>query len=363
MTSENPKKIALNIRTLNVKNIRGFSRHIMNLIKVLEEQKDIELTLISERPLTPDQLPSLKSPANIVINKKWPAFLWLNFYLPFYLNKKGIETYHAPANVGVPLLQRLFPNIKTLVTIHDIMDHERVLKESLSLFKILYLTSFWMNHFAHKLLTVSSYSKSKIQAYFPNSTVEVIGNSVEDSFYFNNPQKEANKYFFYVGGFDQRKNIPALLEAYKVYLSRSSECIPLYIAGKMNSSIRDKLENIKGAEERIKFIGYVDDEELKDYYHRAYATVIPSLEEGFGLQVAESISALTPVLCSHTSSLPEVAQNSALYFNPENIADIANALVEIEKNKNLYKELQSQCYEDRGLFTQSNFAKRYLDHL
>ena len=79
---------------------------------------------------------------------------------------------------------------------------------------------------------------------------------------------------------------------------------------------------------RVIFTGYVSNETARRLLEKADALVLPSLSEGFGLPVLEAFSAGTPVLCSNTTALPEVAGDAALYFDPrQSGTSIAEALL------------------------------------
>jgi glycosyltransferase involved in cell wall biosynthesis len=73
----------------------------------------------------------------------------------------------------------------------------------------------------------------------------------------------------------------------------------------------------------VHFTGYLDDSELVELLNGAAALVFPSLWEGFGLPAVEAMSCGVPVLASNRSSLPEVVGDAGLYFDPENVGEIA----------------------------------------
>ena len=81
-------------------------------------------------------------------------------------------------------------------------------------------------------------------------------------------------------------------------------------------------------EEKVRFVGYVPDEDLPTLYNKAIAFVYPTLYEGFGLPILEAMACGTVVLCSNNSSLPEVYGDAAISFD-------ANDIQEIEKSMNL----------------------------
>jgi len=96
-------------------------------------------------------------------------------------------------------------------------------------------------------------------------------------------------------------------------------------------------------QENVKFLGYIDDD-IKHYlYQASLAFIYPSLYEGFGLPILEAMYNRTPVICSNTSSLPEVAGNAAIYIDSSNIENVKSALLRvnnmtIEERNNFIKK-------------------------
>ena len=92
---------------------------------------------------------------------------------------------------------------------------------------------------------------------------------------------------------------------------------------------------------RVIFTGYVSNETARRLLEKADALVLPSLSEGFGLPVLEAFSAGTPVLCSNTTALPEVAGDAALYFDPRSPDSIAEALLRFYADPGLAMQLSA----------------------
>jgi alpha-1,3-rhamnosyl/mannosyltransferase len=100
------------------------------------------------------------------------------------------------------------------------------------------------------------------------------------------------------------------------------------MAGAWDERHREPRETVGelGLEERVRFLGRVDDAELPALYSAATLFVFPSLYEGFGLPVVEALACGAVVACSDRSSLPEAAGDAALYFDPEDVSSIAATL-------------------------------------
>jgi len=90
---------------------------------------------------------------------------------------------------------------------------------------------------------------------------------------------------------------------------------------------------------QIIFTDFVLDKELTALYKNASLYVFPSLYEGFGLPPLEAMSHGVPVICSEASCLPEILGDSAIYFNPQDINDIAEKIKYVLNNKDVQKNL------------------------
>jgi glycosyltransferase involved in cell wall biosynthesis len=109
--------------------------------------------------------------------------------------------------------------------------------------------------------------------------------------------------------------------------------------------------------ESITFPGFVPGGLLPDLYRAADAVVFPSLFEGFGLPVLEAMCCGTPVACSSVSSMPEVAGNAAVLFNPMEEEDIARAIERLVTEPALRDELVARGLARAALYTWENTAR------
>ena len=111
----------------------------------------------------------------------------------------------------------------------------------------------------------------------------------------------------------------------------------------------------------LKFLGYVEENNLPSIYNGARFFMYPSIYEGFGLPVLEAMSSKVPVLTSNVSSLPEVAGDAAMMVDPYSEKEIYDASISLLENENLRKELQVRGTERSNLFTWENTAFKTLD--
>jgi glycosyltransferase involved in cell wall biosynthesis len=143
-----------------------------------------------------------------------------------------------------------------------------------------------------------------------------------------------SKYVLSIGSFEPKKNLLTLLKAFKKIISENAIEHHLVIVHKDKVGINKAFRQLKllGILERIKMIPYVDTQDLPYLYALADVFVYPSIYEGFGLPVLEAMSSGVPVVCSNTSSLPEVVNDSALTFDPYDIKGLSKAILAIIKD-------------------------------
>ena len=151
-------------------------------------------------------------------------------------------------------------------------------------------------------------------------------------------------YVLYLGTLHPRKNVLRLIKAY-----RASGCTwQLVLAGKRGWYYA---QLIKEAGSGVRFIGYVDEADKAALLSGAKAFAFPSLYEGFGFPVLEAMACGLPVLCSNTSSLPEVAGDAALQVDPLNVDEIASGLRRITLDAELRGTLIERGYQQARRFT------------
>jgi len=218
---------------------------------------------------------------------------------------------------------------------------------------------FWLKDFVHRIvirnavkkakhiITTSEFTKDDI-----NKTLGVSMNKMAKIYQapfttINNLQFTINNdvvlskhnivkpYALYVGSAYPHKNLDSLLKAWKLFLDKYEVDCQLVLVGKESyfynnikeSDIANRLGN------RVIFTGFVDDFDLDLLYKQSKLYIFPSLYEGFGLPPLEAIARGLPVVSSSSSCLPEVLGEGALYFDPNNIENIADTI-----NEGLYNE-------------------------
>lgn len=163
----------------------------------------------------------------------------------------------------------------------------------------------------------------------------------------------SGNFIFSLSSLEPRKNIKTLLRAYAWLNSEEQANHSLVIAGCagwLNSDVRSVMEDLKLGS-HVKLLGYVDESDLPALYQAASLFVYPSFYEGFGLPVLEAMSCGAPVVISSSSSLPEVAGDAALYFDPHRVEEFAEQMTRLLSNETLQRE-----YRQRSLSRSQHFS-------
>ena len=168
-------------------------------------------------------------------------------------------------------------------------------------------------------------------------------------------------YFFYVGGYDRRKQVPLLVSAFCDRVDQLDQ--DLVLAGRMSPKERRKLDSLIPEETRprVRFCGYVPADLLPALYRRATAHITPSVYEGFGMTLTEAFGCGCPVVAASASCIPEIAADAALLVPPGEAEALGDALVRLCEDESLRQELQDRGLERVKRFTWARCAADTMD--
>jgi len=169
-------------------------------------------------------------------------------------------------------------------------------------------------------------------------------------------------YVLSVGSIEPRKNLDRLLRAYH-QLWQAGEHRALVVVGAerwRHSGIMQIVKELD-LEQRVTFTGHVSDEDLPGVYSAADLFVFPSLYEGFGLPPLEAMACGTPVVCSNTSSLPEVVGDAAITVDPYDVEALAEAMRRVLSDADLANDLRQRGLERAAGFTWERTAKETVE--
>jgi glycosyltransferase involved in cell wall biosynthesis len=173
--------------------------------------------------------------------------------------------------------------------------------------------------------------------------------------------KLPERYFLFIGTLQPRKNIARIAQAFRRWqAAHPGDDAALVLAG-AQGWLYDPAWT--AGVERVIMTGYIDDGDKGALYAGALALVFPSLHEGFGFPVLEAMHCGTPVICSGTSSLPELAGDAALLVNPLDVDDIAAAMGKISDDAALREKLRTRGCIQAERFTWDAAAQAALKAL
>src|SRR5882724_4388762 len=191
--------------------------------------------------------------------------------------------------------------------------------------------------------------------YYPERDVEVIRRALERLGIFHN-------FILFVGSLEPRKNLKTLLQAYATYVTRYA-CKELLVVAGGKGWLNDDLSQVAaelGIAERVKFLGYVQEADLRVLYSAAKLFVYPSIYEGFGLPPLEAMACGAPVITSNTSALPEVVGDAALLIDPHNSEELCQAMQRVLCDDDFRKRMRRQSLARAKLFSWEQTAEQTL---
>jgi glycosyltransferase involved in cell wall biosynthesis len=239
--------------------------------------------------------------------------LWWSLRLPLHLRMRRFDIFHG-TNFEVPYL----PGTPSVMTVHDLspwMNPEWHTGASRVRSRTRFLIGLGI---PTMLLTATAAVRLQVIEHFGVHPDRVAAVS-EAARITRVPVPPSRPYFLFVGTIEPRKNVPALIAAWRSVRERHR--VHLVLAGRTRED-GPKLT----AEPGLDVAGEVSESRLAELYSGALALVYPSLYEGFGLPVLEAMCCGTPVIASRDPALMEVTAGAAMHRLPHELADAMHLL-------------------------------------
>lgn len=357
-------KIAINARFSGLEYVEGYGRFTNGLIHAWKDvHPHDEISLLYDREPAASIFPNpylVKGP-----KARHPLLwkLWYDISLPSMAKKAKADILFSPD--GFCSLTTKIPQV---LAIHDLAFHHY--PEGISpLYRRFYqhYTPAFIRKAKH-IITVSECSKEDIIKHYPHAQgkISVIYNAADPGFIpLNWEEKERVKeeitkgfdYFLYAGAIHPRKNLINLLKGFSWFKNRHKSNLKLVLAGRAwnEQAFAAQLERYKFKDEVIQ-LGYAPDLLLHRLMASAYALVYPSFWEGFGLPVLEAMQSGTPVICSNTSSLPEITGGAAVYCAPNDSEAFGKAMGLLYKDEDHRSQIIKAGLERSATFSWENSA-------
>ena len=297
-------------------------------------------------------------PANLKKIEARRRKFWWAVGLPLYMRRSATSLFHG-TNYEIPLLSRC----PTILSIHDL---SQLLYPQTHLAQSVRRARYrlpLMARAATKIITATEYVKKEVvqhlkvdpakiavTPYAPRRMFGPLSHSETDETRTRLGIEE--NFILFVGTIEPRKNLITLLRALSEIL-RTTELRPqLVIAGQEGWLTGETMNYVESERlgERVKFTGYITDEDLRALYACCTVCVYPSLYEGFGLPPLEAMASGAPVISSNVPSLSEAVGKAAQLVPPTDIQKLAQAIVEMIRN-----ETKRSHFSRAGLYHASQF--------
>ncbi len=344
-------RIAVNTRLLLKGKLEGIGWFTYQTLEhMVRNHPEHEFFFFFDRPYDPQFVfaPNV-TPVVVHPQARHPIlfYIWFEWSIPMMLRKYKIDLFLSPDGY-----MSLSTKVPTCLVIHDLaFEHypeHTVLSHRL----------YWRHYsplFAKKatrIVTVSTFSKNDISAHYgvDPSKIDVVYNGAHDEYRplsitgrdeVKKKYADGCEYFVFAGALHPRKNIVNLLKAFVAFKKRQQTNMKLVIVGRMAWKYEEveQMRTEMPFKDDVRWVGYMNVDELSKVIGGAYALVYASLFEGFGIPILEALQCDVPAIVSNTSSMPEVAGDAGLLVDPTDVDDIANKMHLLYKDEALRNKL------------------------
>lgn len=324
--------------------------------------------------VSPGEDRCLEETANFhLVEIKCPTYpLWEQYALPKALKKIQPDIVHCTSNTAPVCCS--FPLVLTL---HDIIFLEKKQSRNTSLYQNLgrYYRRLIVPRIlprCQKIITVSRFECERIREtlHLPATQITTVYNGFSSHFHpQEHPEQvtrqyiDTDRYIFFLGNTDPKKNTPTTLKAYSLYVKQSAAPLPLLIADLKEKVIDTilKEEGIGFIKPYLRFPGYIPNTALPYLYSGAAVFLYTSLRESFGIPLLEAMACGTPVVTSNTSAIPEIAGKEAILTNPADASAIASQLIRLETQPAFRQQQIAYGLERAKLFSWRHTAQQLLE--
>ena len=350
--------------------------HLLDALTHVDQQN--EYILLGPRPaaqaaeyLFPYQVHPV--PSFAARNENIEKLVWEQLIAPHAAHNAAVDLYHVPY-----FAPPLFPCSPTVVTIHDVIPLRLPAYQLGGKVKAYMKLVSNAAHRATMIITVSQHAKEDMvdALKIPPERIRVIYEAAGDEYHpITDPEILATararygigeRYIFYLGGLDQRKNVLQLIHAFsRLYNQIGDPHLQLVISGNPDKQQgplfpdpRPVAANL-GIDRQIVY-RFIEDEDKPAIYSGASLFVFPSLYEGFGLPPLEAMGSGAPVVCSNRTSLPEVVGDAAISIDPEDTRALTEAMHQILTNSTLQADLRARSLRQAARFSWKKTAQETL---
>lgn len=365
-------KIGINARFLE-NPYTGIGQYTYNLLQALGKiDKDNEYLLFTPK-LVDLQLPQnfrqMRLPEREYKSASLRKRNWEHVLVPEEMKKHGVNLAHFlyPSNPNKPL------GVPTIVTVHDVIPwvlpeyRKKLRSKAYNLYAKMALKK------ANHIITVSDFSKNEIQKLIKvedkDMSVTHLAPPITTKSNMPSNLPLRRNYLIYVGGYDERKNVPALMIAYQKFIANHYP-LDLIMVGAQDRGLEQYLtdefcERVAGkiplkTKGNIVFTPNLQPDELNCLYKQAKALVHTSTYEGFNLPLVEAMAHGLPILCADIPVNHEVTDENAFFLDPGTVDSIGIGIHEFLNNTSLQKDLAKRSKERSKDFNWEKTAEETL---
>ena len=338
------------VRNLNEKG--GINVYTVNLIEnILKQFREDEFVIIYNDEKFLGKYSSYSNVKEFCVKSKF-KMVWDQIKVPRILKRENVEVIFNP-KLSIPL----FTKAKKVLMIHG--AEQFAVRSAFPWHDRIYVQIFMPLYslFADKILTATKCGVEDLTGYFHfinKKKFTYVHEGVHERFRILEQDKLnevkikynlPDKYILFISGLTPLKNFGRAMHAFDVLAEKYD--YSLIVTGFRKFKFVEDMEQIEKVKhkEKIKFCGFVPDEDLPAFYNLASLYLFPSLYEGFGLPVLEAFACGCPVVTTKTGCTKEVTGNAALLADPYDINDIAEKMESILTDINLREDLISKGFE------------------
>lgn len=361
--------VAVNTRLILKNKLEGIGWFTYETVsRMARNHPEHKFIFIFDRPVHPD----FKFTDNVEIVVAGPPtrhpvlwYIWFEWVIPRILKKYKADLFISPDGYA-----SLRAKVPTITVIHDLnyVYHPEFLPSLAARYFNYFIPKFAKR--AVRIGTVSEYSKRDIAKTYgiEGNNIDVYYNGSNDAYRplpadrqqeVRNQYSDGRSYFIFVGALSPRKNVPGLLRAYDIYRKNGGNSLLLIIGDAMHKTeeIDRCMQQMQFAGD-VRFTGRLSVDVLSSVMASAAALVMVPFFEGFGIPLVEAMYCDVPIVCSNTTSLPEVVGNAALMSKPDDYDTIALHMSKIESDQSLRNALIEKGRIQRSVFSWEKSAER-----
>ncbi|WP_418992849.1 glycosyltransferase family 4 protein [Alistipes sp.] len=297
--------------------------------------------------------------------------LWEQWALPRAVRRVGADLLHCTSNTAP-----VCAHTPLVLTLHDIIFLEKQTARNPSLYQSLgrlyrRLVVPRVLPRCRRIVTVSQFECDRIRTALGLDPARIVAihngynprfRPLENCAEVTRKYLPEERYLFFLGNTDPKKNTPGTLRGYADYVRRSAAPLPLLVADLTEQDTQAILRQIgePNLREMLRLPGYIPNGDLAAVYNGAAAFLYTSLRESFGIPQLEAMASGTPVVTSNTSAIPEIAGPGALMVDPTSPAQIADALLRLETDTDFRREQIAYGLERAKCFSWEHTARELL---